>query len=293
MKRKKSTLKVVTEKAKRIVKGQKYQVLSKEKKYHNLEGVEILYPTFCVTDDYELFNKQRKNRPITHAKMMDDSVSTLGKVLRPIVVSNLNGKFHILDGQNLFEALKSKGLPIYFYLFNVSTESEEIKIMKKMNCSARRWSLNQFVRVNTTDDKKTNAHDKLLDYLEKYKRSVGMTIKVMSALMYNEDNYNENRAANAVKGDYFVQNVPDIRVKQRLTSLKKFYRATNMTPTNCLNAAYIELLYDKKDIFYKVEKRYLNSLTAYVNRHNLTCYKFGNKKDAWTLLTAAWKNMNK
>jgi hypothetical protein len=289
----KKTNKDLIYKAKQLTKGLRYKVLVPERQSETFEGNTIIYPKICTTDDYELAVFHEKNRVITHAKKMQDSVMALHKVLRPIVIALYNDKYYILDGQNLYKALVKMGLSVEFYLFEVKTENELVRVMRQMNSSATRWSLDQFVKVNTSTDKKANAHDKLLRYVKDYATSIGMTTKVMASIMYSEDYYNENRASNAIKGDYFVQNVPDIRIKSRLTSLKRFYKVTKMTPSNYLNAGFVEFLYDKKDMFYKNEKEFFECARMYAHKNNLTSYKFGNKKDVWSILTASWKIMTK
>lgn len=292
MKKKKNQNDLIS-KAKQLTKGLKYKVLVQDRIAENHEGETILYPRLCVTDYYELFCLHNKNRIATksHNKTMYNSVEALRKVLRPLVVVLLNGKYYIVDGQHLYNALIKFGLPIEFYLIEAKSETELIKIMRQMNSSSRRWGIHQFVKVNTSNDKRKNAYDKLQMFTDKYTHIVGMTTKVMSAIMFNETRYSENNAVRAITGDYFVQNVPDTRIKKRLDSLKRFYRTTKMTSSNYLNGAYIEMLYDKQETFFENEKEFFASIKMYVHKHNLTCYKFGTRKDAWSLLTAGWKNM--
>lgn len=290
---KKKNQKDLISKAKQLTKGLGYKVLAQERTAKNFEGETIVYPKLCSTDYYELLCMHPKNRITTksHNKTMYNSVEALRKVLRPLVVVLLNGKYYIVDGQHLYHALIKFGLPIEFYLIEVKTETELIKIMRQMNSSARRWGIQQFVKVNTSSDRRKNAYDKLQMFTDSYTYIVGMTTRVMSAIMFNEARYSESNAVRAITNDYFVQNVPDIRIKKRLDSLKRFYRATKMSSSNYLNAAYIEMLYDKQETFFENEKAFFASVKAYVHKHNLTCYKFGTRKDAWSLLTAGWKNM--
>lgn len=280
-------------KAKQLTKGLKYTVLAKERIAKNFEGETIIYPQLCATENYDLFSLHPKNRVATksHCKTMCNSIADLRKVLRPLVVVLLNNKYYIVDGQHLYQGLVKFGLPIEFYLLEANTESEVVKIMRQMNSSSRRWNIQQFVKVNTSSDKRKNAYDKLQLFTEKYTHIVGMTTKVMAAIMYNESVYNEGSAVKAITNDYFVQIVPDVRIKKRLDSLKRFYKATKMTSSNYLNAAFMEMLYDKQETFFKNEKQFFASVKGYVKKHNLTCYKFGTRKDAWSLLTAGWKNM--
>lgn len=279
--------------AKMLTKGFNYKVLVNDRVAQNYEGVEILYPKLCVTTNYEFSTFHSKNRKITHARQMQNSVNNLHKVLRPVVIAEYKAKYYILDGQNLYMGLKNAGLPIEFYLFEVKTDAELIKVMRQMNSCSVRWGINQFVNVNTSTDKRKNAYDKLKMYVDKYTTSVGMTTKVMSAIMYNEHHYNEGSAVNAIKGDYFVQNVPDCRVKKRLDSLKRFYRFTKMTPTNYLNAAYIEMLYDKQDVFFKNEKDFFKSVKDYAIKTDKLSDKYGNRKNAFDLLDKSWVKMAK
>jgi hypothetical protein len=272
----------------------RYKVLVDSRVCKNHEGAEITYPALCVTNEYGLLEMHIKNRVTTtaHNKKMYLSVELLRYVLRPIVVALVNGKYYIIDGQHLYRALVSMNLPVEFYLIEAESETEALKVMKQMNSSARRWGLSQFVKVNT-NDKKANAYNKLLKFVTDYCDSVGMTIKVMSAIMYSEATFNENASAKAINGDYFVQNVPDVRIKKRLDSLKRFYRITKMTPTNYLNAGFMQLVYDKRDTFYENEKQFFQFVKVYAHKHNLTCFKFGNRQDALNMLVACWKQVVK
>jgi len=291
-KRKKNSLPSIIEKGKYAVKNLPFQVLVKEAVYETHEGDEVLRPMLCVTEKTDLHNFHKKNRLITHTKQMSNSICDLRKVLRPVVVALYNGTYYIIDGQNLYSALVKLGLPIEFYLFETDTEEELLKVMRVMNSSSRRWGIDQFAKVNTSRDKKANAYDKLIEYTEKYKRSIKMTTRVMSAMMFNEHEWNESGASNAVKGEYFVQNVPDVRLKQRIAYLKRFYRTTKMTPTNYLNAGIISLMYDKKDMALKYEKQFFKEINVLANKEDKLSIKFGNVKDAWSFLTKGWKKMN-
>ena len=292
--KKKSILSDFTQRAKSKVNGLKFELLAKPRVALNHEGVEIEFPALCRTFDNDLLKMHPKNRVTTtpHNKKMFLSVELLRYVLRPLVVALVNGNYYIIDGQHLYRALVQMGLPIEFYLLEVENETEALKIMKQMNSSSRRWGLTQFVKSNT-DDKKGNAYNKLLKFVYDYSDNIGMTIKVMGALMYNEAHYNESSSAKAITGDYFVQNVPDVRIKMRLNSLKRFYRITKMTPTNYLNAAILDLMYDKKDTFFANEKQLFECVRLFAIKSNLTTWKCGNRQDGLNMLVACWKQVVK
>jgi hypothetical protein len=273
----------------KVAKKSWFNIIIKERVYYTDKGQPIIAPAICVTTQAEMLTIHKKNRKINngHAAKILASINTLAAILRQVVVVKYQEEYYIADGQHLYNGLKMASLPIEFILCEVDTEKQLIDFMRLMNDSAKRWGLNQFINVNTTN-KVTNAYNKLVSYINDYKDSAGMTDKVMAAMMYNEFLYNEGASSNAIKGGYFVQNVPDVRLKMRLTALKRFYRKTNMTATNYLNAALVILMYEKKDNYFKNEKQFLNEVYKQAEKRGLLNLKYGNKRDALEFLGDCW-----
>lgn len=284
-----STLKDVIAKGKYVTNGEWYKTLLKPRKYETKNGQPIVSPALCVTEAGELLKIYKKNRVINngHSKKIGVSVTTLANILRQVVVVKFDNDYFIADGQHLHRWLISENMPVEFILCEVSEEKQLIDFMRLMNSSSKRWGLTQFVNVST-NDKKANAYNKLVEFIETYEEKTGITIKVMSALMYNEAYYNEGASSKAITEDYFVQNVPDVRLKQKLNSLKRFYRVTKMTPTNYLNAAFFTLLYEKRDNYDKNEKNFLKAVEQHAKKYNLLTLKYGNREDAKDMLNKCW-----
>jgi hypothetical protein len=296
MKKASNVLKDFNKRAKAIVNEEFYDVLLKERFAYTKNGQKITYPAICTTLEYSMFKYFLTNRKVImgHVKKMGYSITTISSVNRQVIVVKLNGEYYVADGQHLLSWLISQNMPVEFLLCEVTEKSQAIDIMRVMNSSAKRWGLPQFVNVNTAEnvrESKKNPYNKLLGVVETYKNKTGITIKVMSALMYNEAVYNEGAASRAIQEGYFVQNVPDVRLNKRLSSLKRFYRATKMSATNYLNAAFFELLYSKEQTFYQNEKNFFQQVARYVKKHEMTNIKFGNRVDALNLLQKCWINM--
>jgi hypothetical protein len=286
------SLESVKQKGKLAVTGKWYDVIAESRYYYTLNGQKITAPKICVATDYSKIEYHDRNRKVYggHVKRMGESIVNLSHVMRCGVVVEHKGKYYVADAQHMFKWLISQNMPIEFYLISVQTEQQVTDIMREMNSSSKKWGINQFVKVGMSNDKK-NPYVKLDTLVEEYKDSVGMTIKVMAALMFNESFYKENQASRAIYNNYFVQNVPDVRLLKKLNSLKRFYKKTKMSLSNYLNAGIIELMYDKRDLYFQNEKRFLESVKKYVYRHKLVSITWGNKKDVNTLLDKAWQTM--
>jgi hypothetical protein len=287
--KKKSSVKKVIGQAKKLTGQSWYEVILEKRTYHTTNKQPIVAPAICVTKFGDLLELYGKNREIklSHSKVSGESITKLASILRMVVVVKIGNRYYIADGQHLYTFLVSENMPIEFILIEVKTEKELINVMRLMNSSSKRWGLPQFVNVNT-NDKKDNAYNKLQQYTNDYYERTGMTTKVMAALMFNEMFYKEPAASKAITGDYFVQNVPDVRLKERLNCLKRFYRVTKMTPTNYLNAGFFTLMYEKRDLYKRNEKQFLQSVSEYAKKYKLLTLKYGNKEDAKQMLNNCW-----
>ena len=294
--KKSNTLTDFTNRAKAIVNNEFYDVLLKERYAFTKNGQKITYPALCSTTEYSMLKYFTTNRKVImgHVKKMGYSITTISSVNRQVVVVKVNGEYYVADGQHLLSWLISQNMPVEFLLCEVTEKSQAIDIMRVMNSSAKRWGLPQFVNVNTAEnvrESKRNPYNKLQNFIAMYDKKTGITTKVMGALMYNEAVFNEGGASRAIQEGYFVQNVPDTRINKRLGSLKRFYRVTKMSATNYLNAAFFEFLYSKEQTFYQNEKKFIQQVAKYVNKHEMTNIKFGNRLDALNLLQKCWITM--
>lgn len=288
----KSNLQNLIGKGKKESGGNWYTVLVKERVEFTSKGQPIKYPAICSTKFSELLELHKKNRKVDrgHIKKLWNSVTTLGAILRAIVVVKLGDNYYIADGQNFRSALLGENMPIDFYLFEVKNEKQLIEVMSQMNSSARRWGISQFVNVNT-NDKKANSYNKLQKLLYEYANSTKMTHRVLAAMMYDEK-FNPNASEMAIRGDYFVQNVPEVRLKLRLNFIKKFYKETKMSATSYLNNALCRLFYEKGDKIYKKnEKEFLKEVSLHIKKCENTSTKYGNWPDALEMLHTCWARL--
>lgn len=301
MKRKKNPLDDFTRKAKALIHQDWYKVVQPKITCTDVDGDEISYPDYCLTTPEkfkEIVETHCKNRDVikAHVRSMYNSFKKLKYVLRPIILVVFEGRYYIIDGQHLSAALIEKELPIYFYLVDISSETALIEIMREMNCTSKRWSLDQFIKVNSNvnlDKKVKNSYDYLIKFVEENQHKCGMTPRVMATMMYNPNEFKEGRAQSAVRGGYFVQNTPKKILNERLVLLNRFYRKTKMTPTNYLNNGIIKLMYDKLKLYNKNEKSFLISVSELAKKENKLNLKFGNTDDALRFVCDAWsKSVN-
>lgn len=269
-----------------------YKVLLNKRIYNTENGQTITCPEICVAQSSEFLKLHERNRQTQkqHIKKMGLSVTKLSFILRQIVVVKLGNDYFVADGQHLFSWLSGQNMPIEFMLISVSNEEQLIDIMRQMNSSSKRWGLDQFANVMISNVKE-NSYNKLMNLFKKHELKLGMTVKVMSALMFSEIKYNEGASSRAIVNDYFVQNVSDVKINKKLKALKRFYKGTKMTPTNYLNGAFFELLYNKNDVYYKNEEKFIAKVSEDVRKRELTTYKFGNKKNAISLIENGWLKM--
>jgi hypothetical protein len=269
-----------------------FKVLLEKRVYYKKNGQPIICPPICVTKFGELIKLYFKNRQVkkAHVKVMGESVSMLGYILRKIVVVKLGEEYFAADGQHLKSFLVSEDMPVEFILIDANEDRDLINIMRQMNSSSKAWGLPEFINVNTNDIK-ANAYNKLIKYCNEYYDKAGLTPKVMAAIMFNPTYFNEGAASKAIKNDYFVQNISTTLLKERLNSLKRFYRVTKMTPTNYLNAGLIILMINKKDIYKRNEKEFYKRVAKYVNETHRTEDRVGNKGNAISMLNRCWEKV--
>jgi hypothetical protein len=268
-----------------------YDVLLENRFYKAKNGQTIISPKLCLTTSQNhLFTFHERNRKITggHPQMIGRSITELGYINRQVVVVKLGNTYYIADGQNMFTWLLSQEMPVEFLLCEAQDESEVINLMRQMNSSSKRWGLKQFVNVCKTNNPK-NPYDKLSKLYQEYYSKTKITDKVLGAMMYDEDYFNEGKSSNAIKNGYFNQNVPDVRLLKRLNALKRFYKKTKMSATNYLNAALVIQMYDKQDLYFSNEKKFLANIVKIIHKENKTNIKYGNKEDARDLVRSAWE----
>jgi hypothetical protein len=90
------------------------------------------------------------NRPVDHADAQAAAVNQLG-ILRPVVVTTykINGVYgtYIIDGQNLYTALRKLGYDIPYREISIANDLELIQAMATVNTSAKPWTMTDYIRA--------------------------------------------------------------------------------------------------------------------------------------------------
>jgi hypothetical protein len=92
------------------------------------------------------------NRPVRqeHVNKLAGSVAKIG-IIRPVVVTrytfNKVEDFYILDGQNLYHALKKLGLDIPYVETKVDSDVDLVEQIALMNNSSKSWKMKDYVQA--------------------------------------------------------------------------------------------------------------------------------------------------
>jgi hypothetical protein len=92
------------------------------------------------------------NRPVRqdHVNKLAGSVAKIG-IIRPVVVTrytfNKVDDFYILDGQNLYHALKKLGLDIPYVETKVDSDVDLVEQIALMNNSSKSWKMKDYVQA--------------------------------------------------------------------------------------------------------------------------------------------------
>jgi hypothetical protein len=131
-------------------------------------SVEIL-----KTSNYKLFNFSTLNRvPKHYSKILESIKKNDLTKFNPILVTLLDDKMLIVDGQNRFLACKSLGKPIYFIL----TENVNIYDAPQLNSASKNWSVIDYVNYYAKIG--NDNYRILLDISEKYDISLSTLIRI-------------------------------------------------------------------------------------------------------------------
>ena len=94
----------------------------------------------------------------------------------PIVVSEQEGIYHIIDGQHRFEVSKKTGNPVYF----VVCDTLSLNQIAQLNSRGEKWKpndfLNCYIKLGIKD------YEKVLEIMHKHKIAIKLSIDL---LMYN------------------------------------------------------------------------------------------------------------
>ena len=124
------------------------------------------------TMDYSQFKYIKGNRELVeaHVKKLSDQISKKDFQI-PIIV---NEKMEVCEGQHRLEAYKSLGMPITYMI----KEGLVIQDIRKMNSTARAWTMQEFLDSHVTLGNKD--YEVLKWFHEKYEFSISDSISMLN-----------------------------------------------------------------------------------------------------------------
>jgi len=289
-KKTRKVVKVKNYKAKRKPKNW-FKVLLVESPIETENGHSVVYPKLCETTMPEYIEKFPKNREVLNSgvKVIGSSVFECGYILRYPVVIYLNGHYYIVDGQHLIRFCIEQKLPTRFLLCEVKTMQQGKDIMRLMNSCSRNWTLLQYIIVGAENG---NGYEVLLDLLEKYELTTGITPNLLGAMMFNKlTKLNVGYSNQAIKRNSFKEQTARELTIQRLEGLRKFYDVTKMTKNQYSNWGILNLMYDKQDTYFKNEKKFLRSVRKYAVANECVSETKGRTRDYQQMFAKCWDKM--
>ncbi|TDD77151.1 ParB N-terminal domain-containing protein [Flavobacterium caseinilyticum] len=132
------------------------------------------------TTNYELFENITGNRLLSKSKIekiINDVTQGFNMLpFCPIIVSEKDGLYCIIDGQHRYEISKQTGNPVYFVVCNTLT----LKQIAQLNSRGEKWKpndfLNCYIKLGITD------YEKIIEIMNKHKIAIKLSIDL---LMYN------------------------------------------------------------------------------------------------------------
>jgi hypothetical protein len=124
------------------------------------------------TTDYSKFKYIKGNRDLVeaHVKKLSDQIAKKDFQI-PIIV---NEKMEVCEGQHRLEAYKSLGMPITYMI----KEGLVIQDIRKMNSTARAWTMQEFLDSHVTLGNKD--YEVLKWFHEKYEFSISDSISMLN-----------------------------------------------------------------------------------------------------------------
>ena len=133
------------------------------------------------TNDYSLFESITGNRNLSQTKIekICNDIANGFNMLPycPIIVSESDGKFQIIDGQHRFEVSKKTQNPVYY----VVCETLTLKQIAQLNSRGEKWKpqdfLNCYIKLGISD------YEHIREVMDKHKVGINTAINL---LMYNK-----------------------------------------------------------------------------------------------------------
>lgn len=132
------------------------------------------------TNDYELFENIVGNRVLSNSKIekiINDVTDGFNMLpFCPIIVSEKEGLYYIIDGQHRYEISKQTQNPVYFVVCNTLT----LKQIAQLNSRGEKWKpndfLNCYIKLGIKD------YERISEIMNKHKIAIKLSIDL---LMYN------------------------------------------------------------------------------------------------------------
>jgi len=133
------------------------------------------------TANYKLFKNIVGNRVLSNSKIekiVNDVMDGFNMLpFCPIIVSEKEGFYHIIDGQHRYEISQQTGNPVYFVVCNTLT----LKQIAQLNSRGEKWKpndfLNCYIKLGITD------YEKVSEIMNKHKIAIKLSIDLL--MYYN------------------------------------------------------------------------------------------------------------
>ena len=268
-----------------------FRVLLNEQPVQTENGNSVIYPMLCETNFPEYIEKFPRNRDVlnSHVKTIGASIFECGYILRYPVIVHYKNHYYNADGQHLLRFCAEQKLPARFKLCEVNTMEQGKDIMRLMNSCSKNWVLLQYIIIGAENG---NAYEVLLDLLEQYELTTGITPNLLGAMMFNKlTTFNVGYSNKAIKGNSFKEQTARELTIQRLEGLRKFYDVTKMTKSQYSNWGLLNLMYDKQDTYFKYEKKFLRSVRKYAVANQCVSETKGRTRDYQQMFAKCWDKM--
>lgn len=255
------------------------KLLNKATRFQDLNGNWIDLPALYIlkSEGYKDLKKVEGNRDIAKSNVnkLGRSVTTLGNVLRALVLIRMNGELFLADGQHLANYLQSVELPCYAMVINCKNITDAMRVVTTMNSSSRNWGIKQFVNgwchINT-------------EYLEleKFRKQSGLTYTTVAALLTGNTIGNAKKAI--ISGNFVITDKDE--AIRRIRAIDLFYNATGMERSQYCTIGLIEyfaILASATDgtmrKFYKIQKQFHECIRKGMDEKEMHGKTFGRTDD--------------
>ena len=117
-----------------------------------------------VSTDYEKFKRLKGNREVkSGVASVIKSIDKVGYVLSPILV---NEKYEVIDGQHRLQALREKGLPVYYMM----QEGIGLEECQSLNTGQSNWKMLDYIYAYAESGIKD--YQLLANLMTKYKKDI-------------------------------------------------------------------------------------------------------------------------